>query len=114
MIPEAAEIPARVTFSEELRGRWPTRALVAEARLDGNPWSVRLRLWSAPDDTGACMASAAFLSPDAPYEAGKPIGLTLGSTTIGTFTLTATRRATYDDEAIDLLPLTLKEALHLI
>ena len=82
-----ANVPARVTFSEELRGRWPTKELIAESRVDGQPWSIRLRLWSAPDETGTCMAWAETLRPDAPVRTGEPIELTLGRTVIGTCVL---------------------------
>lgn len=82
-----ANVPARVTFSEELRGRWPTREVIAEARVDGEPWSIRLRLWSAPDETGTCMAWAETLRPDAPVRSRERIELTLGRTVVGTCVL---------------------------
>lgn len=75
--------PARVTFAEELRGRWPTKEVIAESRVDGQPWSIRLRLWSPPDETGTCVAWAETLRPEAPIPTDVPIELRLGTTIIG-------------------------------
>jgi hypothetical protein len=81
------EFTARVVFDPALRARWPTTEVIVEARLLGEPWSIKLRLWSPPDETGTCMASAVFLIPDAPHVVGIPITLTLGRTVVGRCTL---------------------------
>lgn len=83
------EFLARVTFENAMREQLPKAELIAEARLLGEPWSVKLRLCSPPDQTGTCMAFAMFLMADAPYVRGTPITLTFGRTVLGTFTILA-------------------------
>jgi hypothetical protein len=80
---EGAEFPARVTFVPDLRDRWPTQDFIVEARLGSQPWSLRVRPWSAPDDTGTCMAYVSFLMDEAPWTSGEPIRLTAGARDVG-------------------------------
>jgi hypothetical protein len=89
MSAEVEERAARVQFDDALRARWPKSAttLVVEARPALEPWSVRLRITDAPDDSGTCLAWVSFLSDQAPIEPGKPVSLTLGPTPIGTLWL---------------------------
>ena len=76
---------ARLMFKLELRDMWPTSEIVAEAHLGTEIFSLWLRLWSAPDDTGgACMADGSFLVPNISAPVNTPIRLTLGRTTIAT------------------------------
>lgn len=81
-----------ITFSPELRDRWPTRVLTAEAHLgseskdDAGPWSLRAELWAPPDEQGKALAWVYFLSPEAPItqELAGDIELTLGKTLVAT------------------------------
>jgi hypothetical protein len=80
---QGAEFPARVTFVPDLRDRWPTGDFIVEARLGSQPWSLRIRPWSPPDDTGTCMAYVSFLMDTAPWTAGTPMRLTVGPRDVG-------------------------------
>ena len=78
---------ATLTFSPNLRDKWPKSVLTAEARLnvdsDGSegPWSLRAELWAPPDAEGRALAWVYFLSPEAPIHQPlvKEFDLTLGS-----------------------------------
>lgn len=80
---------ARVEFDESVRARWPSTAttIIVEARPESEPWSVRLELWSPPDESGLCVAWVSVLNEKAPIEAGQPTRLTLGGALIGELTL---------------------------
>lgn len=78
---------AKLRFSKELREKWPTTVLTAEAQGEGGPWSMRAELWSPPDDDGNALAWLTFLSPDAPVELleSQPgFDVTLGRTKVAT------------------------------
>lgn len=84
------EAVARLRFSKELREKWPTTVLTAEAQSEGGPWSMRAELWSPPDDDGTALAWVTFLSPDAPVkllESQPSFDVTLGRTIVATCSL---------------------------
>lgn len=83
MTVERTELLARMTFARRVADRWPAQGFIVEARLESEPWSLRVRPWGVPDETGTCMAYVEFLISEAPWTAGTPIPLTVGPHDIG-------------------------------
>jgi hypothetical protein len=77
----AGELEARVTI---VVPRHSSNEVIVEARLGSQPWSMRIRPWTPPDDTGTCMAFVSFLTDDAPWVKNTPIQLTIGAQEVGT------------------------------
>jgi hypothetical protein len=80
---ERTELPARITVASKFADRWPTQDFIVEARLASEPWSLRVRPWGDPDESGTCMAYVEFLMDEAPWVAGTPIRLTIGPNEVG-------------------------------
>ena len=86
------KVVARLEFSPELRDRWPTKVLTAEAwfrrtadEASNGPWSLRAQLWAPPDERGRAYAWISVLSPETPFddiEIRSPFSLTLGRTVV--------------------------------
>ncbi len=66
------KLVAELMFAPELREKWPSSVLTAEAHLkapdgtDDGPWSMRAELWQPPDRQGRAIAWVYFLSPEVP------------------------------------------------
>lgn len=96
------EAVGRLQFSKDLRDKWPTTVLTAEARSAAGPWSMRAELWGPPDDDGNALAWVTFLSPDAPVkllESQPSFDVTLGHTKVATCSLCLSMT---DTEAVDI------------
>lgn len=80
----------------------PYLILEARSKSGGGPWSVQLRLWAMPDETGTCMANYSFLSNKAKGHLGDSFRLTLGRVKVATAQLFKPPTFDTDTEVIEL------------